>query len=166
MSDEESEGSVQGSENEEEITDLSNRWDSFHFSLHQREWYLNMHKFSFAQVDYWSSFFNQQDSTPCCFCNNLLILAMKNLLYFISDVCTKYQEASKIVNLALTGLVSQCLTGATIIELCKVRYRNIMSWLTLLCTQVSNDWNVLKLKLTLSSPFHLLVWNNSYWDSN
>jgi len=60
MSDEESEGSVQGSENEEEITDLSN-----------------------------------------------------------SDVCTKYQEASKIVNLALTGLVSQCLTGATIIELCK-----------------------------------------------
>jgi len=60
MSDEESEGSVQGSENEEEITDLSN-----------------------------------------------------------SDVCTKYQEASKIVNLALTGLVSQCVTGAKIIDLCK-----------------------------------------------
>jgi len=60
MSDEDSEGSVQGSENEEEITDLSN-----------------------------------------------------------SDVCTKYQEASKIVNLALTGLVSQCVTGAKIIDLCK-----------------------------------------------
>ena len=28
-----------------------------------------------------------------------------------SDVCTKYQEASKIVNLALTGLLSQCLPG-------------------------------------------------------
>uniref|UniRef100_A0A7S2A2K4 Peptidase M24 domain-containing protein n=1 Tax=Trieres chinensis TaxID=1514140 RepID=A0A7S2A2K4_TRICV len=36
-----------------------------------------------------------------------------------SDVCTKYQEASKIVNLALTGLVSQCLPGAKIIDLCQ-----------------------------------------------
>jgi curved DNA binding protein len=36
-----------------------------------------------------------------------------------SDVCTKYQEASKIVNLALTGLVSQCVTGARIIDLCQ-----------------------------------------------
>mmetsp|Transcript_7576 Transcript_7576/g.8805 ORF Transcript_7576/g.8805 Transcript_7576/m.8805 type:complete len:174 (+) Transcript_7576:110-631(+) len=35
-----------------------------------------------------------------------------------SDVCTKYQEASKIVNLALTGLVSQCIPGAKIIDLC------------------------------------------------
>jgi len=36
-----------------------------------------------------------------------------------SDVCTKYQEASKIVNLALTGLVSQCIAGAKIIDLCQ-----------------------------------------------
>ena len=42
------------------------------------------------------------------------------LLFFISsDVCTKYQEASKIVNLALTGLVSQCVAGAKIIDLCQ-----------------------------------------------
>ena len=36
-----------------------------------------------------------------------------------SDVCTKYQEASKIVNLALQGLVSQCIPGAKIIDLCE-----------------------------------------------
>uniref|UniRef100_A0A7S1ZIC8 Peptidase M24 domain-containing protein n=2 Tax=Ditylum brightwellii TaxID=49249 RepID=A0A7S1ZIC8_9STRA len=36
-----------------------------------------------------------------------------------SDVCTKYQEASKIVNLALTGLISQCIPGAKIIDLCQ-----------------------------------------------
>jgi len=34
-------------------------------------------------------------------------------------VCSKYQEASKIVNLALTGLVSQCVAGAKIIDLCQ-----------------------------------------------
>lgn len=37
-----------------------------------------------------------------------------------SDVCTKYQEASKIVNLALQGLISQCIPGALIVDLCKV----------------------------------------------
>merc|ERR1719253_17217 len=36
-----------------------------------------------------------------------------------SDVCTKYQEASKIVNLALQGLVQQCLPGAKVIDLCQ-----------------------------------------------
>jgi len=36
-----------------------------------------------------------------------------------SDVCTKYQEASKIVNLALTGLAAQCLAGAKVVDLCK-----------------------------------------------
>ena len=35
-----------------------------------------------------------------------------------SDVCTKYQEASKIVNLALTGLISQCIPGAKVLDLC------------------------------------------------
>lgn len=36
-----------------------------------------------------------------------------------SDVCSKYQEASKIVNLALQGLVKQCIPGAKIVNLCK-----------------------------------------------
>ena len=43
-----------------------------------------------------------------------------NTSYEFSDVCTKYQEASKIVNLALTGLISQCIAGAKIIDLCQV----------------------------------------------
>lgn len=34
-----------------------------------------------------------------------------------SDVCTKYQEASKIINLALQGIVAQCLPGASIIDI-------------------------------------------------
>lgn len=36
-----------------------------------------------------------------------------------SDVTTKYQEAAKIVNLALQGLVGQCLPGAKVIDLCE-----------------------------------------------
>ena len=36
-----------------------------------------------------------------------------------SDVCTKYQEAAKIVNLALQGLVSQCVPGAKVLDLCE-----------------------------------------------
>mmetsp|Transcript_8506 Transcript_8506/g.12588 ORF Transcript_8506/g.12588 Transcript_8506/m.12588 type:complete len:400 (-) Transcript_8506:60-1259(-) len=36
-----------------------------------------------------------------------------------SDVCTKYQEAAKIVNLALQGLILQCVPGAKIIDLCQ-----------------------------------------------
>lgn len=36
-----------------------------------------------------------------------------------SDVCTKYQEASKIVNLTLEGLVSQTIVGAQVLELCE-----------------------------------------------
>lgn len=36
-----------------------------------------------------------------------------------SDVCTKYQEASRVVNLALSGLVSRCMPGAKVGELCK-----------------------------------------------
>ena len=34
-------------------------------------------------------------------------------------MCTKYQEAAKIVNLALEGLVGQCLPGAKILDLCE-----------------------------------------------
>jgi len=36
-----------------------------------------------------------------------------------SDVCTKYQEASKIVNLTLEGLVKQTVVGAKVLDLCK-----------------------------------------------
>lgn len=36
-----------------------------------------------------------------------------------SDVCTKYQEAAKITNLTLQGLVAQCLPGAKIMDLCQ-----------------------------------------------
>jgi len=36
-----------------------------------------------------------------------------------SDVCTKYQEAAKITNLALQGLIGQCVPGAKIIDLCE-----------------------------------------------
>jgi len=36
-----------------------------------------------------------------------------------SDVCTKYREAAKIVNLALEGLVSQAKPGVKVIDLCK-----------------------------------------------
>lgn len=37
----------------------------------------------------------------------------------VSDVCTKYQEAAKIVNLALQGLTLQCVPGAKVVDLCK-----------------------------------------------
>lgn len=36
-----------------------------------------------------------------------------------SDVCTKYREASKIADLALTGLVGMCVPGAKIVDLCQ-----------------------------------------------
>lgn len=36
-----------------------------------------------------------------------------------SDVCTKYQEAAKIVNLTLEGLVGQCVPGAKVLDLCE-----------------------------------------------
>jgi hypothetical protein len=43
------------------------------------------------------------------------------LSHYRSDVCTKYQEASKIVNLCLSGLVEQCVAGAKVVDLCQVR---------------------------------------------
>lgn len=36
-----------------------------------------------------------------------------------SDVTTKYQEASKIANLAIQGVVQQCVAGARVNALCK-----------------------------------------------
>ena len=43
-----------------------------------------------------------------------------------SDVCTKYQEASKIVNLALQGLIGECIPGAKVLDLCKVRSLDVL----------------------------------------
>jgi hypothetical protein len=56
----------------------------------------------------------------------------------ISDVCTKYQEAAKIVNLALTGLVSQCLPGATILQLCEFGHTVIQAGVSKLYTKKVN----------------------------
>lgn len=57
---------------------------------------------------------------PLCFIYIVLIsYDNDDNFLLLSDVCTKYQEASKIVNLALTGLVSQCVAGAKIIDLCQ-----------------------------------------------
>ncbi len=35
-----------------------------------------------------------------------------------SDVTTKYQEAAKIANFALEGVVKQCVPGRKIIDIC------------------------------------------------
>jgi methionine aminopeptidase len=42
-------------------------------------------------------------------------------------VCTKYQEAARIVNLALEGLVTQCVPGARIMDLCEFGHTVIES---------------------------------------
>jgi methionine aminopeptidase len=57
----------------------------------------------------------------CCLIPTRTIITTKqNIDTFIySDVCTKYQEAAKIVNLALEGLVTQCVPGAKILDLCE-----------------------------------------------
>lgn len=36
-----------------------------------------------------------------------------------SDVTTKYQEAAKIANLTLQGVIQQCVAGARVNDLCK-----------------------------------------------
>jgi len=55
-----------------------------------------------------------------------------------SDVCTKYQEASKIVNLALTGLLSQCLPGARVVDICEFGTQVIVSQTSKLYTKKVN----------------------------
>lgn len=36
-----------------------------------------------------------------------------------SDVTTKYQEAAKIANMTLQGVIQQCVVGARVNDLCK-----------------------------------------------
>lgn len=59
-----------------------------------------------------------------------------------SDVTTKYQEASKIVNLALTGLISQCIPGASILEICNFGTTIINTQCAKLYTKKVNGVNV------------------------
>ena len=37
----------------------------------------------------------------------------------VSDVVTKYQEAAKITNAALIDIISKCVPGAKVLDLCK-----------------------------------------------
>lgn len=57
------------------------------------------------------------------------------MVWTVSDVCTKYQEAAKIVNLTLEGLVSQCIPGANIIDLCEFGHKVIEASATKLYTK-------------------------------
>lgn len=54
-----------------------------------------------------------------------------------SDVTTKYQEASKIANLALQGVVQQCVAGARVNDLCKFGDTVIEQVHTCQCTACS-----------------------------
>jgi methionine aminopeptidase len=53
-------------------------------------------------------------------------------------VCTKYQEAAKIVNLALQGLVLQCVPGAKVIDLCEFGHSILNASAAKLYTKKSN----------------------------
>jgi methionine aminopeptidase len=53
-------------------------------------------------------------------------------------VCTKYQEAAKIVNLALQGLVQQCVPGAKVIDLCEFGHSILNASAAKLYTKKSN----------------------------
>lgn len=57
---------------------------------------------------------------------------------FYSDVCTKYQEAAKIVNLALQGLIGQCVPGAKIIDLCEFGHTVVTAQASKLFTKKVN----------------------------
>jgi methionine aminopeptidase len=59
-----------------------------------------------------------------------------------SDVCTKYQEAAKIVNLALQGLVAQCLPGAKILDLCEFGHTVVNTQASKLFTKKVNGQTV------------------------
>ena len=51
--------------------------------------------------------------------NPLPVHYSHNISCLFSDVCTKYQEAAKIVNLALQGVISQCVPGAKVLDICE-----------------------------------------------
>ena len=59
-----------------------------------------------------------------------------------SDVCTKYQEAAKIVNLALQGLVAQCKPGAKILDLCEFGHTVINTSAAKLFTKKVNGQSI------------------------
>ena len=55
-----------------------------------------------------------------------------------SDVCTKYQEAAKIVNITLEGLLGQCIPGATILDICEFGHSIMEAQATKLYTKKVN----------------------------
>jgi methionine aminopeptidase len=56
-----------------------------------------------------------------------------------SDVCTKYQEAAKIVNVTLSGIVSQCVVGATVVNLCEFGHTVIQAQCAKIYTKKKTD---------------------------
>ena len=63
---------------------------------------------------------------------------------YYSDVCTKYQEAAKIVNLALQGLVGQCKVGAKVLDLCEFGHSVITTAAQKLFTKKKPDGSVVE----------------------
>ena len=61
-----------------------------------------------------------------------------------SDVCTKYQEAAKIVNLALSGLVEQCKPGAKVLDLCEFGHNVIHTAAQKLFTKKNQNGTVIE----------------------
>eukprot|EP00977_Amphora_coffeiformis_P020978 scaffold8690_cov190-Amphora_coffeaeformis.AAC.5 len=59
-----------------------------------------------------------------------------------SDVCTKYQEAAKIVNLALQGLLAQIKPGAKVLDLCEFGHTVIQAQAQKLFTKKVNGQSI------------------------
>ena len=68
----------------------------------------------------------------------------KQKLFWCSDVCTKYQEAAKIVNLALSGLVEQCKPGAKVLDLCEFGHNVIHTAAQKLFTKKNQNGTVIE----------------------
>jgi methionine aminopeptidase len=60
------------------------------------------------------------------------------LFHHYSNVTTKYQEAAKIVNLALQGIIAQCLPGAKVLDLCEFGHTVIQQASAKLYTKKAN----------------------------
>ena len=50
-------------------------------------------------------------------------------------MCTKYQDAAKIVNLALTGVIAQCVPGAKLLDICEFGHTVIQTQASKLFTK-------------------------------